>query len=585
MDVVGYRGRSRLRPQQARRHAAQAARRRPPEPRSAGAPAPSLRDGIAPAYAAAPFARAPRPLNVTAHAMSPTATPRRSPSITGITGQDGAYLAEFLLDKGYEVHGIKRRASLLQHRPHRPPLPGSARRRPALHPALRRPDRLRRNLIRIIQQVQPDEIYNLAAQSHVAVCFEEPEYTANADGIGTLRLLEAIRILGLEKKTRFYQASHLRAVRPGAGDAAEGDHAVLSAQPVRGGQALRLLDHGELPRGLRHVRLQRHPVQPRVARCAARPSSRARSRARWRASSSACRTACTSATSTRCATGATRSDYVEMQWLMLQQDAARGLRHRHRRAAQRARVRRDGGRRARHHAALRAAKAIDEIGIGRSGRAATRRSVQAGDVIVRVDPRYFRPTEVETLLGDAAQGASAKLGWTPKITLARTGARDGRERLRSGAPRQPGQAGRLPGLRLQRIGGKSCDSGRSGARAAHRGDCLRDVLEPLHPRHRRHRLVRQGVHPDGADAATRTSSGSSCTRATSSSSTRWRRSSPTRRTRRCATSSATSATRRACAARSTASTSWSTPPRSSRCRPPNTTRSSASRPTSSARRT
>ena len=225
--------------------------------------------------------------------------------ITGITGQDGAYLAEFLLDKGYEVHGIKRRTSLfntdridhLYQDPHE--------QRPPLHPALRRPDRL----------VQPGphhpagaarrDLQPRARRATWRCRFEEPEYTANSDALGTLRMLEAIRILGLEKKTRFYQASTSRAVRPGAGNAAEGDHAVLPALALRRGQALRLLDHGQLPRGLRHVRLQRHPVQPRVARCAARPSSRARSPARWRASSSACRTACTSATSTRSATGAT----------------------------------------------------------------------------------------------------------------------------------------------------------------------------------------------------------------------------------------------------------------------------------------
>ena len=126
--------------------------------------------------------------------------------ITGITGQDGAYLAEFLLEKGYEVHGIKRRASLVQYRPHRSPLPGSARSRRAAD--LHYGDLTdATNLIRIVQQVQPEEIYNLAAQSHVAVSFETPEYTANADALGTLRMLEAIRILGLEKKTRFYQAS------------------------------------------------------------------------------------------------------------------------------------------------------------------------------------------------------------------------------------------------------------------------------------------------------------------------------------------------------------------------------------------
>ena len=119
------------------------------------------------------------------------------------------------------------------------------------------------NLIRLVQETQPDEIYNLAAQSHVQVSFETPEYTANADALGTLRLLEAIRILKLERKTRFYQASTSELYGKVPGDAAAArDHALLSAQPLCGGQALRLLDHGELPRGLWHARLQRHPVQP-----------------------------------------------------------------------------------------------------------------------------------------------------------------------------------------------------------------------------------------------------------------------------------------------------------------------------------
>ena len=163
------------------------------------------------------------------------------------------------------------------------------------------------NLIRIIQQVQPDEIYNLAAQSHVAVSFETPEYTANADALGTLRLLEAIRILGLEKKTRFYQASTSEMYGKVQEMPQTRDHAVLPALALRRGQALRLLDHGELPRGLRHVRLQRHPVQPRVA-APRRDLRHAQDHARrWRASSWACRSACTSATSTRSATGATRA--------------------------------------------------------------------------------------------------------------------------------------------------------------------------------------------------------------------------------------------------------------------------------------
>ena len=182
--------------------------------------------------------------------------------ITGVTGQDGAYLAEFLLKKGYIVHGIKRRSSLfntaridkLYQDPH------VEHRNFILHYGDLTDST---NLIRIIQQVQPDEIYNLAAQSHVAVSFEEPEYTANADGLGALRILEAIRILGLTEEVALLPGLDVRAVRPGPGDSAEGDDAVLSAQSVRGREAVRVLDHRQLPRGVRDVRLQRRALQPR----------------------------------------------------------------------------------------------------------------------------------------------------------------------------------------------------------------------------------------------------------------------------------------------------------------------------------
>jgi GDPmannose 4,6-dehydratase len=175
------------------------------------------------------------------------------------------------------------------------------------------------NLMRIVQQVQPDEIYNLAAQSHVAVSFEEPEYTANADGMGTLRLLEAIRILGLEKKTRFYQASTSELYGLVQETPAEGDHALLPAQPVRRGQALCLLDHGELPRGLRHVRLQRHPVQPREP-AARRDLRHAQDHPRHGRIALGLQDCLYLGNLTRCATGATPRTMCEMQWLMLQQD-------------------------------------------------------------------------------------------------------------------------------------------------------------------------------------------------------------------------------------------------------------------------
>jgi len=172
--------------------------------------------------------------------------------ITGITGQDGAYLAEFLLSKGYEVHGIKRRASLfntdridhLYQDPHEPD------RRFILHYGDMTDSS---SLLRVMQQVQPDEVYNLAAQSHVAVSFEEPEYTADSDALGALRLLEAIRILGLDGKTRYYQASTSEL------------YGKVQEVPQRETTPFRLLDHRQLPRGLRLLCLQRDPVQPRVA--------------------------------------------------------------------------------------------------------------------------------------------------------------------------------------------------------------------------------------------------------------------------------------------------------------------------------
>ena len=224
--------------------------------------------------------------------------------ITGITGQDGAYLAELLLAQGYTVHGIKRRASLfntdrVDHLYQDPHVPGG---RFFMHYGDLTDAT---NLIRIVQETQPDEIYNLAAQSHVQVSFETPEYTANSDALGTLRLLEAMRILGLGDSGALLPGLHQRDVRPRAGGPAARDHALLPAQPLRRRQGLRLLDHGELPRGLRHARQQRHPLQPRephprrdlrdaqdhARRGAHRPGPRGR--------------ASTSATSTRCATGAT----------------------------------------------------------------------------------------------------------------------------------------------------------------------------------------------------------------------------------------------------------------------------------------
>ena len=181
--------------------------------------------------------------------------------ITGVTGQDGAYLAELLLEKGYVVHGVKRRSSSLntQRVDHLYEDPHSEGANFFLHYGDMTDAT---NLIRLMQETQPTEIYNLAAQSHVQVSFETPEYTANADALGTLRLLEAIRILRMEDRVRFYQASTSELYGNAPGNSAKRNHAVCAAQPICCRQALRLLDHGQLPRSLWHPRLQWHSVQP-----------------------------------------------------------------------------------------------------------------------------------------------------------------------------------------------------------------------------------------------------------------------------------------------------------------------------------
>lgn len=169
--------------------------------------------------------------------------------ITGVTGQDGSYLAELLLEKGYEVHGIKRRASLFNTArvDHIYQDPQTDNARFILHYGDLTDSS---NLTRIMSEVQPDEVYNLGAQSHVAVSFEAPEYTADVDALGTLRILEAIRFLKLEEKTRFYQASTSELY----------GLVQQTPQSLCSGQALCLLDLRELPRGLRNVRLQRYPL-------------------------------------------------------------------------------------------------------------------------------------------------------------------------------------------------------------------------------------------------------------------------------------------------------------------------------------
>lgn len=332
--------------------------------------------------------------------------------ITGVTGQDGAYLAEFLLGKGYEVHGIKRRASMFNtgRIDHLYEDPHIDNQKFHLHFGDLTDST---NLIRIVQTVQPDEIYNLAAQSHVAVSFEEPEYTANADGLGTLRLLEAIRILGLEKKTKFYQAStselyglvqetpqkETTPFYPRSPYAVAKMYAYWitvnyrEAYGIYGCNGI-LFNHESPLRGETFV-------TRKITRAIARIALGAQdclylgnidSLRDW---------------------GHAR-DYVEMQWLMLQQESpedfviATGVQYSVRQFV--------------NFAAAEmgielefTGTAEEEIGtvVRVTGDKAT---CKVGDVIVRVDPRYYRPTEVETLLGDPTKAAE-KLGWRPTTTL------------------------------------------------------------------------------------------------------------------------------------------------------------------------
>ena len=337
---------------------------------------------------------------------------RKIALITGVTGQDGAYLAEMLLAKGYEVHGIKRRSSLFNtdRIDHLYQDPHEKDRRFILHHGDLTDST---SLIRIIQQVQPDEIYNLAAQSHVAVSFEEPEYTANADGIGALRMLEAIRILGLEKKTRFYQAStselyglvqeipqkETTPFYPRSPYAVAKLYAYWITVNYREAYGIYacngiLFNHESPVRGETFVTRK---ITRAIARIALGLQD-----CLYLGNLSALRD-----------WGHAR-DYVEMQWLMLQQDhpedfvIATGVQYSVRQFVEFAAaelgisVSFEG-------------EGVDEVGIV-SRVEGTRAKVKPGDVIVRVDPRYFRPTEVETLLGDPSK-AREKLGWTPVTSL------------------------------------------------------------------------------------------------------------------------------------------------------------------------
>jgi GDPmannose 4,6-dehydratase len=323
--------------------------------------------------------------------------------ITGVTGQDGAYLAEFLLKKGYEVHGIKRRSSLFNtdRIDHLYEDPHVESRRFILHYG-DMTDSL--SLLRVIQKVQPDEIYNLAAQSHVAVSFEEPEFTANADALGALRVLEAIRILGLERKTRFYQASSSELY----GLVQETPQKETTPFHPRSPYAVAKLYAYWITVNYREAYglyacngiLFNHESPVRGETFVTRKITRALSRIHlglqeclYLGNLNALRD-----------WGHAR-DYVEAQWLMLQQDLpedfviASGVQHSVRDFVDAAA--RELGMRLQWRGAGVEEHALDERG---------RR-------VVAVDARYFRPAEVETLLGDARK-ARDKLGWMPQISFA-----------------------------------------------------------------------------------------------------------------------------------------------------------------------
>ena len=337
--------------------------------------------------------------------------------ITGVTGQDGSYLAEFLLEKGYIVHGIKRRASSFntQRVDHIYEDPHLTNARFKLHYGDLSDTS---NLIRIVQETQPDEIYNLGAQSHEAVSFESPEYTADVDALGTLRLLEAVRILGLEKKTKFYQAStselyglvqetpqrETTPFYPRSPYAVAKMYAYWICVNYREAYGMYacngiLFNHeserrGEtfvtrkITRGLANIALGLEPCLYMGNIDALRDWGHAK-------------------------------DYVRMQWLMLQQDTAEdfviatGVQYTVRQFIEMAAA----------NLGVTLAwtgQGVDEVGtvaaIAPVNGVVQAPALQVGQAIVKIDPRYFRPTEVETLLGDPSK-AKAKLGWVPEITV------------------------------------------------------------------------------------------------------------------------------------------------------------------------
>lgn len=336
----------------------------------------------------------------------------RKALITGVTGQDGSYLAEFLLEKGYEVHGVKRRSSSFntQRIDHIYEDPHVENQHFILHYGDLTDST---NLIRLVQEVQPDEVYNLGAQSHVAVSFESPEYTADVDAMGTLRLLEAIRICGLEKTTKFYQAStselyglvqetpqkETTPFYPRSPYAVAKMYAywiTVNYREAYGMYACNgvLFNHESPRRGETFV-------TRKITRGMAN-ISQGLEKCLYMGNMDALRD------------WGHAKDYVRMQWMMLQQDQpedfviATGKQYSVRQFIQWSaeelgiKLRFEG-------------EGVDETAIVAEVSGDQAPAVKVGDVLVRVDPRYFRPTEVETLLGDPSY-AKQKLGWVPEIT-------------------------------------------------------------------------------------------------------------------------------------------------------------------------
>ncbi|MGJ8655508.1 MAG: GDP-mannose 4,6-dehydratase [Akkermansiaceae bacterium] len=333
--------------------------------------------------------------------------------ITGVTGQDGSYLAEFLLEKGYEVHGIKRRASSFntQRVDHIYQDPHIENSRFHLHYGDLTDSS---NLTRILSEVQPDEVYNLGAQSHVAVSFESPEYTADVDAIGTLRLLEAIRFLGLEKKTKFYQAStselygevqeipqkETTPFHPRSPYAVAKMYAYWIAVNYRESYGIYacngiLFNHESPRRGETFV-------TRKITRALAN-ISQGLEKCLYLGNMDALRD------------WGHAKDYVRMQWMMLQQDAPEDFVI----ATGKQISVREFVKMSASEAGIELAftgEGVDEIATVTKVDKSIANSVEVGDVIVKVDTRYFRPAEVETLLGDPTK-AKEKLGWVPEITV------------------------------------------------------------------------------------------------------------------------------------------------------------------------